>query len=277
MVDPPPIITLTTDFGLSDAYVASLKGVILGLNPAATIVDVSHEVRPQQVVQGAFILGSASPYFPQGTIHLAVVDPGVGTERRGLVLVRPRAVFVGPDNGLLSAALPEDARTGAAEPWQASAVPLPEGYRAFAITRKKYMRDRVSTTFHGRDVFAPVAAHLSLGVPAREFGERATSILAFPPFRARCQPDGSLHGRVLHVDRFGNLVTDVREEDLPSGAVQVEIGGRVVNGLRRTYGEGEGLIALIGSSGFLEIALPNGSASALLGTQLGDQVVVKPA
>jgi hypothetical protein len=276
VVSPPPIITLTTDFGLSDAYVASLKGVILGLNPTAIIVDVSHDVRPQHVVQGAFILGSVTPYFPQGTIHMAVVDPGVGTERRGIVLVTPRAVFVGPDNGLLSAALPDDARPEAPVSSQASPLALPEGYNAFAITREQYMRESVSSTFHGRDVFAPVAAHLSLGVPAEEFGERVASIVAFPPFRARRQPDGSLHGRVLHIDRFGNLVTDVREEDLPSSDVQVEIGGQVLRGVRRTYGGSEGLVALIGSSGFLEIALPNGSASALLGTQVGDQVVVKP-
>ncbi len=274
MVSPPPIITLTTDFGVSDAYVGALKGVILSLNPAATIVDITHEVQPQQVVQGAFILGSASPYFPEGTIHLAVVDPSVGTERRGLVLATPRAVFVGPDNGLLSAALPDDARQAAPVPGQASPVSLPEGYRAVAITRREYMRESVSSTFHGRDVFAPVAAHLSLGVAPEEFGEAVTFVLAFPPFRARRRPDGSLQGRVLHIDRFGNLVTDVCGEDLPTGDVQVEIGGRVLRGLRHTYAGAEGLTALIGSSGHLEIALPNGSAAASLGAHVGDPVVV---
>lgn len=274
MVSPLPVITLTTDFGTSDAYVGALKGVILSLNPAATIVDITHDVRPQEVVQGAFILGSTSPYFPEGTIHVAVVDPGVGTERRGLVLATPRALFVGPDNGLLSAALPDDARGTAPEPTEASPVPVPAGYRAVAITRREYMGESVSSTFHGRDVFAPVAAHLSLGVAPEEFGEGVASVLAFPPFRARRRPDGGLQGRVLHVDRFGNLVTDVREEDLSSGDMQVEVRGRVLRGLRQTYAGAEGLTALIGSSGHLEIALPNGSAADSLGARVGDAVVV---
>jgi S-adenosylmethionine hydrolase len=276
-VPSPPIITLTSDFGLRDPYVAAMKGVILDINPTATMVDVSHDVEPQRVAQGAFVLGAALPYFPRGTVHLAVVDPGVGGERRGLVLATPRGLFVGPDNGLLSPALPDEARAGATEPGQASAVPLPEGHRAFAITRRQYMREPVSTTFHGRDVFAPVAAHLSLGVDAEESGERVDSVLAFPPFRARRRADGGLEGRVLHVDRFGNLVTDVRAEDLPAGGVWIEIGGQVIRGLRRTYEEAGGLAALVGSSGYLEVALPGGSAAAELGVDIGDPALVKPA
>jgi S-adenosylmethionine hydrolase len=276
-VASPPIVTLTSDFGLRDPYVGAMKGVILDINPTATIVDVSHDVEPQRVVQGAFVLGVALPYFPRGTVHLAVVDPGVGGERRGLVLATPHGLFVGPDNGLLSPALPDDARAKATEPGQASAVPLPEGYRAFAITRRQYMREPVSSTFHGRDVFAPVAAHLSLGVAAEQFGERVDSVLAFPPFRARRRADGSLEGRVLHVDRFGNLVTDIRAEDLPAGDVRVDIGGRVIRGLSLTYEEAGGLAALVGSSGYLEVALPGGSAAAELKAGVGDPAMVKPA
>ena len=178
-----PVITLTTDFGRSDHYVAAMKGVILGINPDATIVDISHAVRPQQVAEGAFLLQAVRPYFPTGTVHLAVVDPGVGTERRALVLATPDGFFVGPDNGVLSPALPDSARPrrSRAEP---SAVPLPAGYTAVAIAERRYLREPVSDTFHGRDVFAPVAAHLTLGASLESFGERPSR----PSWR--CRPSG---------------------------------------------------------------------------------------
>lgn len=270
----PPIITLTTDFGLADPYVAAMKGVILSINPRAVIVDVSHAVRPQAIEQGAYLLAAARPYFPPGTIHVAVVDPGVGTARRAIAIATPDALFVGPDNGLLSPALPDEARKGAAHP--ASPVPLPPGLRAVSLTQERFHRRPVSATFHGRDIFAPVAAHLSLGTPLEELGPPLDEIVALPPFRARPQPDGSLLGRVLHIDTFGNLITDVRQEQLPPRPL-VEICGRTIGGLSRTFGYEPGLRALIGSGGFLEIAFAQGSAARELGAEVGQPVVVRRA
>jgi S-adenosylmethionine hydrolase len=273
-VDRPTIITLTTDFGLADPYVAAMKGVILSLNPAATIVDVTHEVRAQQIAQGAFLLAQALPYFPPGTVHVVVVDPGVGTARRALAVAAPEALLVGPDNGVLSAALPEETRRRAGSTTGPGTVTLPEGYRAVALTRRRYMREPVSGTFHGRDVFAPAAAHLSLGVEIEALGPAVKKILALPPFRARRRPDGVLEGRVLHVDRFGNLVTDVRAEDLSTGQIEVSIGGQRVQGLAHTYEEEPELKALVGSGGYLEVARRGDSAAYWLGVDVGAAVLV---
>ncbi len=269
------IITLTTDFGLADPYVASMKGVILSLNPEAIIVDVSHAVRSQHVEQGAFLLEAACPYFPPSAIHLAVVDPEVGTGRRAIALRTPSGSFLGPDNGILSAALPEDSRSHAGE--AGARVPLPEEVLAVDLSNPRYQLQPVSDTFHGRDIFAPAAAHLSLGLPLSALGEVVSEVFALSPFRARRRPDGALSGRVVHIDLFGNLVTDVRREDLASGRVTVEIGGRQIAGLQRNYAEKPGLTALAGSSGFLEIALTGSSAAAELAVDIGEPVVVRSA
>ena len=270
----PTVITLTTDFGLADPYVAAMKGVILSINPRATIVDVSHEVRPQRIEQGAFLLASAWPYFPPGTVHVAVVDPGVGSERRALALKTGDGVFIGPDNGILSAALPGAAREQA-EPG-GSPLALPPGPRAVVLSSDRFHRRPLSATFHGRDIFAPVAAHLSLGAPFQELGDPTDTIVALPPFRASRRPDGALTGRIIHIDRFGNLVTDVRGDQLPSGRFSVQVGARIVSGPVATYGEGAGLIALVGSAGYLEIALRDGNACAELGADIGQPVSVRP-
>lgn len=277
----PPVVTLTTDFGLADPYVAAMKGVILGLNPRATVVDVSHEVRPQRLLQAVFITQAAWPAFPSGAIHVVVVDPGVGGERRAVVIETPRGSFLGPDNGVLSAALPEEARPTADQ--GPAPVALPAGHRpdgrpsgrAFAITNRRYLREPVSATFHGRDVFAPAAAHLSLGVEPQALGEQLDTILAFPPLRARRCPNGSLQAQVVHIDRFGNVVTDVRAEDLPSGRFTVELAGQLVPGPVRTYAEATGLAALVGSSGYLEVALPSGNAAQALGIDIGDGALLQ--
>jgi hypothetical protein len=269
------IITLTTDFGLSEHYVGAMKGAILSVNPRATVVDITHEVEPQRVDEGSYLLGGAWPYFPSGSVHVAVVDPGVGGQRGALVLATPHGFFVGPDNGVLSAALPDSARPRGFRS-VAKAVRLPEGYVAVAISEPRYMRRPVSATFHGRDVFAPVAAHLTLGVDIDSFGERVPSVLALPPLKAVKKADGSLAGRVIHVDHFGNLVTSIRAVDLPDGDVAVEIGGAVVHGLTTTYGDGDDLVALIDSSGYLEVALPRGDAAQLLDADLDTPVTVRP-
>ena len=271
-----PIITLTTDFGLADPYVAAMKGVILNISPEATIVDISHAVHPQAIEQGAFLLAMAWPYFPSSSIHLAVVDPSVGTERRALALQTPTAVFVGPDNGVLSAALPDEVREAAWGTDQPAPVRPPKGCQAVALANEAYFRQPVSSTFHGRDVFAPVAAHISLGVPLEELGPPVEEVLAFAPFRARRQPDGSLRGRVIHIDVFGNLVTDVRCQDLQTERPTVEIGGRIIVGLRPSYEGGAEILAIVGSSGYLEIAVPKASAAELVGAALGMPLLVRP-
>jgi len=278
MSGPPPIITLTTDFGLQDHYVAAMKGAILTINPTARLVDVSHAIRPQAIEQAAFVLAAAWPYFPPDAIHVAVVDPAVGSGRRALALRAAGATFVGPDNVVLSAALPDDVREAAGDsPYGRLSAPiaLPASYRAVLLTNERFFRRPVSSTFHGRDIFGPVAAHLSLGAALEELGEPVDRIIALPPFRARRQPDGSLRGRVLHIDAFGNLTTDVRVEDLPSRNAVIEVAGRTIEGVSATYEPGADLRAVTGSSGYLEIASPGGSAAALLKAELGLTVVVR--
>jgi len=268
------IISLTTDFGLSDPYVAAVKGSILTLNPDATIVDISHGIPPQDLERGAFVLACALPYFPAGSIHIAVVDPGVGSERLALAVSTPAGVFIGPDNGILSPAFPDTARD-AVEGRGAVAVSLPAGIRAFALSDSRFHRVPVSPTFHTRDIFAPVAARVSLGVPPSELGPEVKEVTALPPFRAEVGDDGAVRGRVIHLDRFGNLITTVRADQLRSPDVEVEIAGRVIAGLTRTYADSARLTALVGSCGFLEIAFSGGSAETELGAQAGDAVVVR--
>jgi len=270
-----PVITLTTDFGLSDHYVAAIKGSILTINPGATIVDISHDAPAQGIEQAAFLLSCAYPHFPTGSIHVAVVDPRVGTDRLPLALVTEDGVFIGPDNGILSAALSDDVRAAASGGLQP--ISLPEGALAFLLSESRFQRDQVSDTFHARDVFAPVAAHVSIGVDPSDLGPRVEDLTALPPFAAEIGGDGALHGRVIHIDRFGNIITTARGSQLLSAAVQVEIGTKVIDRLTRTYANCAGLSALVGSSGFLEIALSGGNAANEVGARLGDPIVVRRA
>jgi len=269
------IITLTTDFGLADSYVAAMKGVILGINPEASLIDISHSIQPRNILQAAFLLSTVHEFFPQGTIHLAVVDPGVGTERRAVILRTPSADFIAPDNGVLSCIIQQHSTgRGASSPGQRELAP---GLEAVALTRDKFWRTPVSPTFHGRDIMAPVAAHLSLGRPLTDFGETATSLSVLPMPRPFQSSDGALVGQVLHIDNFGNLVTDIRADDLPrtDRHLIIEVGGKAISGLSDTYGKGEGLLALIGSSGYLEVAVRDGSASASLHVDVGDRVQIR--
>ena len=267
------IITLTTDFGAADPYVAAMKGVALSINPAATLVDVSHDVRPQRLLQAVFITQMAWRFFPAEAIHLVVVDPGVGSERRGVAIATPHGLFVGPDNGILSAALPDDVRPPAGD--RPSLIALPAGYRAVALTEQRYQRLPVSATFHGRDVFAPAAAHLSLGVSLEQFGELTDTVFAFAPLRARQRADGALEGRVVHIDGYGNLLTDVRAEDVPDAPFVVKVGVHSVAGPVRTYSEAQEPAALIGSHGFVELALQGGSAARALDVDIGAAAVLR--
>jgi S-adenosylmethionine hydrolase len=268
------VITLTTDFGAGDGYVAAMKGVILGISPAATLVDISHAIRPQDIRQAAFVLGTASPFFPPRTIHLAVVDPGVGTARKAVILRTPAADFVAPDNGILSYVIHAH-ETVPIENGRARLSPK-SGLQAVAITEPRFWRAPVSATFHGRDIFAPVAAHLSLGMPLPEFGEPVVDLAVFPVPAPVLEPDGTVTGRVIHIDGFGNLITSIRRQDLPGGAASLTVtaGGEVIQGLSRTYANGSGLLALIGSSDRLEISWPDGSAAARLHARIGDEIYV---
>ncbi len=271
---PGPVITLLTDFGLRDAYVGSMKGTVLGINTQARLVDITHDVPPQNTLHGAFVLGTAWRYFPSGTIHVAVVDPGVGTERKPLLLQGNGASFLAPDNGLLSFVLPpEQTRLPLFTPYQAL---VPETFRAFALTNDTYWRHPVSNTFHGRDIFAPVAAHLSLGVAPEELGQPVATLtrLALPVPRWEA---GILVGYVLHIDRFGNLVTSIAGEAVWEGrdSMVVELAGARVKGLASSYAATGGPVALIGSHGFLEVALPGGNAAKSLGMSVGDEVMVR--
>ncbi len=272
------IITLTTDFGLTDAYVAAMKGVILGINPEAKLVDICHTIKPQNIPQAAFVLSTAYQFFPQRTIHLVVVDPGVGTERRAIILRTPLADFVAPDNGVLSYVMPESSAKPVAGIVNLQQGELEPGLEAVAITKPQFWRTPVSPTFHGRDIFAPVAALLSLGFPPIEFGEAITSLVMLSRPQPYQRPGGSVVGDVLHVDNFGNLITNIRRSDLPptKQPITVEVGNQLILGLSRTYAEGRGLLALIGSSGYLEVSLKGGNASAFLEAEVGSEVRLKP-
>lgn len=271
------VITLTTDFGVDDAYVATMKGVILSINPEANIVDITHSIEPQNIRQAAFILGYNYRYFPKKTVHVAIVDPGVGSERRGIVLKTPSALFVAPDNGVLSYVINElssneDLTVQYSK--DQDLVTLGNGFEAIAITEPRFWRHPVSTTFHGRDIFAPVAAALSLDISPYELGEKITSLQIFPIPKPVVDYQGNLAGNVLYVDHFGNLITNIKKSDLPGKDILIEAAGHSIQGITNYYAEGEELMAIIGSSGYLEISLKNGNAADFLNIGIGDEIKV---
>jgi S-adenosyl-L-methionine hydrolase (adenosine-forming) len=255
------VISLLTDFGTQDGFVGILKGVILGINPGVSIVDLSHEVQPQDILTGALILRSAIAFFPPGTIHVAVVDPGVGSVRRAIMVETATSLLVGPDNGLLSGAAPPESVQ-----------------RVIQLTNSRYFLPRVSQTFHGRDIFAPVAAHVSLGVPPEDFGPSVAHMerLALPVVEYASH---KLTGSVIALDRFGNIITNITAADLlpfPMENLSVSIGPVQIHGLASTYASVPvgAVTALLNSWGMLEIAVRNGSAAQQLGVQRGRAVVV---
>jgi len=272
-----PIITLTTDFGFEDAYVAVMRGVILSINPKANIIDITHSIEPQNIAQAAFILNVAYRYFPKQSVHMAIVDPGVGSERRGIILKTPSSLFVAPDNGILSHVINElSCNEGSSSHYSKSLerVTFKRGIEAVAITEPRFWRHPVSPSFHGRDIFAPVAAGLSLGISPYEFGEKITSIYVFPTPRPYFDPQGNLAGHILYVDHFGNLITDIKSTDLPQGNIVIEAAGQHIQGISHYYEERERLMVILGSSGYLEISLRDGSACDFLGMEVGDEVKV---
>ena len=255
-----PIITLLTDFGTRDHYVASMKGVILGINPFCTLVDISHHVRPQDIQEGAFLLTHAFSSFPRGTIHLSVVDPGVGGPRKPILIVTSNYFFVGPDNGIFTLALHRE-----------------KVKRVVHLNNKRYFLPQGSSTFHGRDLFGPVAAHLSLGVRPESFGVEidAWEELNFN----RPEPKAKeLAGEIIHIDTFGNLISNIDEQTLlgftKGRPFSVKAGRVLFPGLKKGYWEGKRgeVIALIGSGGFLEISVREGNAHEKLKVKKTDRV-----
>jgi S-adenosyl-L-methionine hydrolase (adenosine-forming) len=272
------IITLTTDFGYDDAYVAAVKGAILSINPEANIIDISHSIKPQNILQAAFILSVAYRYFPKQTIHMAIVDPGVGSERQGIILKTPSSIFVAPDNGILSYIIDDlfsvESCTLTEQTHDLKEIVFKKGLEAAAITDPRFWRHPVSPTFHGRDIFAPVAAGLSLGISPYEFGEKINSLHVLSIPKPSLDPEGNLVGRVLHVDRFGNLITNIKSNDLPEKDVMIEVAGYCIQGISNYYAQNKGVMAIVGSSGYLEVSLREGSACDFLGTVVGDEIKV---
>jgi S-adenosylmethionine hydrolase len=261
-----PIITLTTDYGASDHFTAVMKGVILSINPEVNIVDITHSVLAHDILDGAMAIGQAFRYFPPKTIHVVVVDPGVGTERRPLLVAGDQHYFVGPDNGVLSSVYEQS-----------------ESLHVWNVISEHYFRQPVSKTFHGRDIFAPVAAWLTKSWQTSSFGEPITDFVRFAIPKAKVNGN-QVQGAVLRVDHFGNLITNVTVEDVPdllvaSGNLKINVGNGQVSKVVRTFAEGAAgeVVGLIGSSGYLEISVNKGNASRTLGVGRGAEVTVELA
>jgi hypothetical protein len=265
METPSRIITLLTDFGLRDHFVAAMKGVMLGVNPDLVFVDISHLVPPHDIHSGAFILGQAYSYFPLGTIHVAVVDPGVGSARKALVASAGGHFFVAPDNGILAYVFNRE-----------------DSFKAYEITAAHYFHKPLSPTFHGRDIFAPIAAWISRDIPLHQFGPALEQPVRLKvPAVTRVQ-DALIEGAILAVDNFGNLITNLKPENVPvysstaSRACKMLAGQREITVFRKTFGEGAAgeLFVIPGSSGYLEIVMRDRSAATELHLSPGAPVGV---
>ena len=260
-----PIITLLTDFGTADYFFGAVKGAILTVNPEARIVDITHDVPSHDIESAAFTLLAGYSAFPAGTVHVAVVDPGVGSSRRGIVVRTGGHLFVGPDNGIFSYVM---------EGVEESEV--------FHLDQSRFFRQPVSQTFNGRDVFAPVAAALSNGNKLEELGTRITDCVRLPPLKPT-SASGDINARIIHIDRFGNCVTNISRQELSSemisAGIELQINGMTVKQFRNFFAEevggAERLFAIWGSAGFLEIAAMNDSAANLLKAKRGDMVAMR--
>ena len=259
------LITLLTDFGTADYFVGAMKGVILSINPHASIVDITHEIPPQDILSGAFTLSAVYQNFPEGTINVAVVDPGVGSTRRAIIAASSNQFFVGPDNGLFSFIYERETER-----------------RVFHITNEDYFRKPVSATFHGRDVFAPAAAALSTGVAPEMLGIEITDYVRLAEIKPGLASDGVIEGAIIHIDHFGNCITNLTRNDISEEMIErgltLSINGREIKSFRRFFSEDEESaktpFAIWGSAGFLEIAAFRASAAKLLDVRAGQLIKV---
>jgi len=259
-----PIVTLTTDFGTNDHFVGAVKGVILDIVPEAAIVDISHAVQAFDVLDGALAISQAYSYFPTGTVHMVVVDPGVGTARRPILASSDGYHFVAPDNGVLSMVYTREERIHVRH-----------------ITSDHYFRQPVSHTFHARDVFAPVAGYLAKMVDSHKFGDEIEDYVRFAAPKPKPAGDNKLRGVVLKVDRFGNLITNVTPEDAPAlfapnAAFKIVVGSKEISDIRTAYAEGAPgeVFAVLGSMGYLEIVANRAAAAQLTGAGKGSEVSI---
>ena len=260
-----PIVTLTTDFGLSDHFVGAIKGVILNLNPEAEIIDISHEVRSHDILDGAFTIAQAYRFFPNHTIHMVVVDPGVGSQRRPILVSAGIYRFICPDNGVLSFILARE-----------------EEHEVRHVTSDYYFLSPVSNTFHARDIFAPIAGWLSRGVELAKFGDPITDYVRFAVPRPKAVNEKTVKGVVLKVDRFGNAITNISAQDVPllfqqnPPPFRITAGKGEITKLNQFYAQSApgDLFAIVGSGGYLELATNRGSAARLLGVDRGTEVGV---
>ena len=261
------IITMTTDFGLDNWFVGTMKGVIKGINPDVEIVDITHSIRHCNVREGAFTLLNSYCYFPEGTIHLAVIDPGVGTARRCIAVRSTRYYFVAPDNGVLSYAINQE-----------------EGVKIIAIENPKYMLQQISTTFHGRDIFAPAAAHLSLGAGIKEFGTSIDDPILFEKSAPARIGARELIGHIIFIDHFGNCITDIAVKHIEeiggksaTNRIKIKIRDKEIRKFSNTYSDGtvNELICLFGSSGYLEFSVNKGNANKQFTIEEGGEFILK--
>jgi len=297
---PTPLITLTTDFGQADGYVGTMQGVMLSRAPQVHIVDLSHEIAPQDIAAGAFVLYRSYRYFPPETIHVAVVDPGVGGARRALLLVTDQGRFIGPDNGLFS--YPLRAAIAQAAGWTGEPADVPAVWHpafdldaalattpreylpaAYVLTNSAYWLEGPGATFQGRDLFAPVAAHLANGVSPTDLGQPIVlESLVLLPAAASVLSPAVIEGRVIAVDHFGNLISNIAEGLLPAlgplETLQVSLGSHRLRGVHATYSATPpgAPLALTNSEGLLEIAIRDGHASSQLGAHVGDTLFCAP-
>ena len=253
------VITLLTDFGTADYFVGAMKGAILSVNPLAIIADITHEVPPQDIESAAFMLLAAYKTFPGGTVHVAVVDPGVGSARRPIIVKGGKQFFVGPDNGIFTYIYDRE-----------------PSHQTFHVTAEKYFRKPASTTFHGRDIFAPVAATLSKGVKVEAFGPKISDEVRLENSLVPEVTNGRVKGRIIHIDRFGNCVTNITPDVLGGEGVRLDINGKTIRKFSDFYADESGgrneLFVIWGSAGFLEVSVNGGSAADELGAKTGDRI-----
>lgn len=260
-----PIITLTTDFGLNDHFVGTMKGVILDIAPNAEIVDICHSVQAFDILDGALALAQSYSYYPARTVHLIVVDPGVGSARRPILAVSERHCFVAPDNGVLSLMYAQEQRLSVRQ-----------------ITADHYYLQPLSNTFHGRDIFAPIAAYLAKGVDPAKFGDEITDYVRFNAPKPKAADSKTIRGVVLRVDRFGNLITNFTPQDVPAlfgsqpPAFKLTVGKREVTSMKSNYAEGSAgeVFGILGSMGYLEVSANRSSAAQLAAAGKGTEVVL---